>query len=206
MALEFEAPDDCKGPKEMNMKTIAMGIVVAGMATVFSYGTPAVEAPPPDTSQTATPPTPQQDPGAAVKAVQAALSHEKLSSEISVASHASTVVLTGKVASDAEAARVQTVAEKAAGGLHVSSRLEVPEPSTPPVVPAAVQLVRDVEAALRNDPRTADLGISVSIDEQQTIGLHGLVPSSAASATAQNVASRTRGVKKVANHLETPQR
>lgn len=186
------------------MKTIAMG-VLAGLAVLFSAGSPAAEpAAAPQSSQTDAPATPWQDPAVAVNAVKRALAQEKLSSQISVASHASTVVLTGNVASEAEAARVRAVAEKAAGGMRVTSRLEVPENSTPGVVPASVQLVRDVETALRNDPRTADLGVTVSIDEQQTIGLHGLVPTAAASATAQTVASKTRGVKKVSNHLQTP--
>ena len=185
------------------MKTIAIGLVVAGMGALFSSGTLAQEQAP-SPQQTGAPPLSSPDPAVAVKAVKAALANERLSSEISVASHASTVVLTGKVASDAEAARVQSVAEKAAGGIRVTSRLEVPETSSPDAVPASVQLVRDVEAALRSDPRTADLGVSVSIDEQQTIGLHGLVPSTAASSTALSVASKTRGVKKVVNHLQTP--
>jgi osmotically-inducible protein OsmY len=193
--------------QESNMKTIAIGVavgvVVAGMA-VFVPASPAAE--PSATlqpAQTDAPADPLNDPATAVSAVKRALANERLSSEISVSSHASTVVLTGKVASEAESARVQSVAQKAAGGLRVSARLEVPE-TTSTAVPASAQLVRDVEAALRNDPRTADLGVTVSIDEQQTIGLHGLVPSSTASATAQSVASKTRGVKKVSNHLQTP--
>jgi len=190
------------------MKTIAIGVavgvVVAGMA-VFSPGSAAAE--PSATLQPAqsdAPADPLNDPATAVSAVKRALANERLSSEISVSSHASTVVLTGKVASEAESARVQSVAQKAAGGLRVSARLEVPETSSTAALPASAQLVRDVEAALRNDPRTADLGVTVSIDEQQTIGLHGLVPSSTASTTAQSVASKTRGVKKVSNHLQTP--
>ena len=185
------------------MKTLTV-VVVAGMALLSSGGPAAAQTAIPQPTQTDAPITSSPDPEAAVMAVKRALSNEKLSSEISVSSHATTVVLTGKVASEAEAARVQSVAQKAAGGLRVSSRLEVPESSATDAVPASTQLVRDVEAALRNDPRTADLGVTVSIDEQQTIGLHGLVPSATASTTAQSVATKTRGVKKVSNHLQTP--
>jgi osmotically-inducible protein OsmY len=191
---------------EIDMKTIVTSVVVAGLAALFvSPGEAAQQAEDIRTSQPAPTATSSEDPAAAVKAVQLALSQAGLASkDVSVASHASTVILTGSVSSEEQAAKIRAVAEKAAAGTRVSSRLEVPEAADDAPLSPSVQLVRDVEAALKKDPRTANLGISVSIDEQQTIGLHGLVPSNANSAAAQTVATQTAGVKKVRNYLVTP--
>jgi len=189
------------------MKMILIGVVAAGTLALFAPASRAAQQAEDVRSSQPVPATAAaEDPEVAVKAVQLALSQAGLASkDITVASHASTVIVTGSVASEEEAAKVRTVAEKAAAGTRVSSRLEVPEPAANAAPPAAVQLVRDVEAALKKDPRTANLGVSVSIDEQQTIGLHGLVPSSASSSAAQNVATQTKGVKKVRNYLQTPE-
>ena len=147
----------------------------------------------------------QLDPEVAVVAVKRALSdlREPSAKTINVSTHASTVVLTGEASSGAEAARIVSAAERAAGGVRVMSQLEV-DSSTDAATPAAsTQLVRDVESALRRDPRTADLDVSVSIDGQQTISLHGLVPSRESRAAAQAVAQQTRGVNRIDNRLVT---
>jgi len=126
------------------------------------------------------------------------------SKDISVTTHASTVVLSGKVASEPEAARALTVAEKAAAGTRVTSNLEVEPPAQGKADAASTQLVRDVESALRKDARTANLPITVSIDKQTGLLLQGLVPAREDRAAAQAVALQVKGVTKVDNRLQTP--
>jgi len=126
------------------------------------------------------------------------------SKNISVTTHASTVVLSGKVATEPEAARALTVAEKAAAGTRVTSNLEVQPPAEGTADAASTQLVRNVEAALRKDARTANLPITVSVDKQTGILLQGLVPAREDRAAAQTVASQVKGVTKVDNRLQTP--
>jgi len=72
----------------------------------------------------------QKDPEAVAAAVTQALRGTKEidSKNISVTTHAGTVVLSGSVATEPEAARALSVAEKAAPGVRVSSSLQV-EPS-----------------------------------------------------------------------------
>jgi osmotically-inducible protein OsmY len=150
----------------------------------------------------------QKDPQAAATAVTRALkgTGEINAGKISVTTHAGTVVLSGTVATEAESSRALTVAEQAAAGVRVSSSIKVEPPAAGTAAPASVQLVREVEAALRADPRTANLGVTVSINEQKDIGLHGLVPSGQDRMNAQIVASRVKGVTRVDNRLATPGR
>jgi osmotically-inducible protein OsmY len=123
-------------------------------------------------------------------------------SDVSVSVHADTLVLSGELATEEEIARTLATAEKAADGARVSSHLKV-RPGTQPLQPS-VSLVREVEKALRQDQRTANLGVSVSIDDSQVIGLHGLVPSPANRHAAEEVAARVTGVKRVRSHLVVP--
>lgn len=147
----------------------------------------------------------QPDPEVAMVAVKRALSdlREPSAKNVNVSTHASTLVLTGEASSDAEAARIVSAAEHAAGGVRVMSQLEVDASADAAAPAASTQLVRDVESALRRDPRTADLDVSVSIDSQQTVSLHGLVPSRESRAAAQAVAQQTRGVVRIDNRLVT---
>lgn len=145
----------------------------------------------------------QKDPQAVAADVTKALraTREINSKDISVTTHAGTIVLSGSVATEPEAARAITVAEKAAAGVRVSSSVKV-EPQAPTAPDSAsVQLVRDVEAALHTDPRTTNLMITVGVDAQKIIQLQGLVPSRQDRAAAQTVASQVKGVTKVDNRL-----
>lgn len=146
---------------------------------------------------------PEKDPAAAAAAVTRALreSREINASKISVATHASVVLLSGSVADEAAAARAKSIAEKAADGLEVSSSIEVATPSATKAGSVSAQVVSDVQAALRRDTRTSKLQVAVSIDEDQTIELSGLVPSAADRTAAQNVAAQVKGVKRVQNGL-----
>lgn len=207
--------------KAISLGTMAFGLgfgaAVALMPVSAPQARPVVVAqtqapsvrtlvPPTSEPRTANIPTnPLADPDLAASAVRRAIAgmREPSAKNVSVATHASTVVLTGTASSDAEASRIVSTAETAAGGVRVLSQLEV-EPSTDAAEPAAsTQLVRDVESALRRDPRTASLDVSVSIDAQQTIGLHGLVPSRESREAAQAVAQQTRGVNRIDNRLVT---
>jgi osmotically-inducible protein OsmY len=118
-----------------------------------------------------------------------------------VSTHADTIVLTGQVDSQLQAARALEVAGQAAAGVRVSSQIEVRAAAPEPQLTSRV---REVEQALRADPRTAGLGVSVSIDDAQVIGLHGLVASAESRRVAEQVASRVPGVKRVHSHLVVP--
>ncbi len=118
-----------------------------------------------------------------------------------VSTHADTIVLTGQVDSEREVSRAVAVAERAAAGVRVSSQLEVRPAGDAAQVTSRV---REVEQALRADPRTAELGISVSIDDAQVIGLHGLVSSPENRRLAEEVAGRVPGVQRVRSHLVVP--
>jgi osmotically-inducible protein OsmY len=77
---------------------------------------------------------------------------------------------------------------------------ESAKPVAGPVSDAA-QLVRSVESALRNDTRTAQLGIQVRVDEQDQIGLHGSVPTTESRNAVIDVAAKVAGAARVKNHL-----
>ncbi len=125
-------------------------------------------------------------------------------SGITVTTHASTILLNGKVATEAEGARAESVAQAAAGKVRVSSQIEVTAAAASPAQQASLSLVKSVEDALKRDMATANLGVTVSIDEQQTIGLHGLVPSREARSAVERVASRVQGVRKIDSRLVVP--
>jgi osmotically-inducible protein OsmY len=123
--------------------------------------------------------------------------------DVIVSTHADTIVLTGKIDSETQAARAMAIAETAAGGVRVSSQLQVPDVPKGPEQ-QAVTLVQQVQKALRDDQRTSNLGVSVSIDDSQVIGLHGLVPSAENRRIAEDVAGRVGGVKRIRSHLIVP--
>lgn len=153
----------------------------------------------------------QVDVDSAAKQVSAALrSAENLpANDISVTTHAHTVVLTGVVDNEAQRDAALAVAEKAAAGVRISANLEVrPLQDRPPQEQAAIaqasQLVREVEAALKADARTANLGVTVSAATADVVVLQGLVPSREHRTTVQIVVSKVSGVKQVENRLLVP--
>ncbi|MDQ2641748.1 MAG: BON domain-containing protein [Pseudomonadota bacterium] len=147
-------------------------------------------------------PAAPKDPLLAAEQVKSALRGAAgVPGSVVVSTHADTVVLTGLVDSELEVSRAMSVAELAAGGMRVSSQLEVRPGGQAAQVTSRV---REVEKALREDPRTAELGISVSIDEAQVIGLHGLVASAEKRRIAEQVAGSVPGVKRVSSHLVIP--
>lgn len=150
----------------------------------------------------------KKDPARAVADIQRALRDEKEvpAGRISVAVHADTVVLSGEVDSESQAARAMSLAQQHAGDVRVSSHVEVRPKTTgaSEAEAAASALVREVESALKQDRRTASLGVAVSVDEQQVIGLHGLVPSRESRAAAEEVAAGVDGVRRVSSHLVVP--
>jgi len=151
---------------------------------------------------------PDRDPETAAAAVTKALreSRELNASKISVATHASIVVLSGSVTDEAQAARANSIAERAADGVRVSSNIQVDQPVATLAPSSSAQVVRDVETALRQDARTAKLQVTVGIDDQQTVQLGGLVPSAADRAAAEAVAARVKGVRRVENGLIASER
>lgn len=126
--------------------------------------------------------------------------------KVTVARHASSLVLSGEVDSQVERAQIEKVAGEAAKGVRITSHIEVRETATEGSTPAApaVETTRHIEQALRSDPRTANLGVAVSMDEERVIGLHGLVPTAANRWEAELVARGAAGSFRVRNHLQLP--
>jgi osmotically-inducible protein OsmY len=152
------------------------------------------------------------DPEVAAASVSKALKEAKgvPARGITVATHASTIVLTGEVDTEAQRVAALAAAEKAAGGVRISSRLEVKpledrSPKEQLAAQQSAQLVRDVEAALKADARTAHFGIVVSSADANSIVLLGLVPTRENRTTVQSVASRVKGVGRIDNRVLTPE-
>lgn len=129
--------------------------------------------------------------------------------DISVTTHAATVVLSGEVNSEAERVAAQAAAEKAAGSTRISSNIQVRAPEDRPLkdqlaAQQSVQIVHDVEAALQADTRTANLGIAVTTPDAKVVVLQGLVPGREQRAAAQTVAASVKGVVRVDNRLLLP--
>lgn len=123
---------------------------------------------------------------------------------VTVSTHADTVVLSGEVGSEVDVARAVAVAEAASGGVRVSNQMAVHPDAQPAARQQAMQLVRNVEQALRLDERTENLGVAVSVDDAQVIGLHGLVPNRESRAAAEEVAARAAGATRLRSHLVVP--
>jgi osmotically-inducible protein OsmY len=179
--------------------------VVSALQTAAAQelaGDPAAQ-----TVVTAAPP----DPDVAAASVRKALKEAKgvPARGLTVATHASAIVLTGEVDTEAQRVAALAVAEKAAGGVRITTDVKVkpPEERSPKEQLAAqqsAQLVREVEAALKADARTAHLGIIVSSADNNSVALHGLVPTRENRTVVQNVASRVKGVTRIDNRVQTP--
>jgi osmotically-inducible protein OsmY len=143
------------------------------------------------------------DPKIAAEKVKEALRESDVpTSDIVVSTHAETVLVTGKADSKADAARALSTAEAAAGDVRVAGGIEVRE--APAGSQQATDRMRTIEAALKQDDQTAQLGILLSVDANQVIGLHGLVPSPQSRAAAEKVAKRAAGTQPVRNYLKVP--
>jgi len=129
-----------------------------------------------------------------------------VSDEVKVARHASSLVLSGEVDSEVARAEAEKVAGAAAEGVRVTSHVTVREDAgtAATATPPAVETTRQIEQALRADPRTANLGVTVSMDEQRVIGLHGLVPTQSNRWEAELVARAAAGKLALRNHLQVP--
>jgi osmotically-inducible protein OsmY len=175
----------------------------AGAAAPAPSPSDALNAPPGATVEPQPAMVEVRDPEVVAQAVRNALRSAagRQAAGISVSTHAETIVLMGEVGSEAEVASAVAVAQAAAGNWRVSHQLTLKPGNRQVIEQESAQLVRDVEAALRQDRRTADIGIAVSVDDQQVIGLHGLVASRESRRVAEDVAARVKGVKQVVNRL-----
>lgn len=151
-------------------------------------------------------PAPAKNPEAAVRDIQAALKAEPdlHADAVSVAVHAETVIISGEVADQAVVAKVMEVAQAHAGGVRVSSHLETRPERETVTTSAGNQLVAEVQKALQRDGRTANLGVTVGVDEKQVISLHGLVPTRESRQAAEEVAGKVTGVTRVDSRLMVP--
>lgn len=148
-----------------------------------------------------------RDVAAAVQDITAAIraDDDVPAGAVTVAVHADTVVLSGTVGTAAQAARALSIAQQHADGVRVTSHVEVREEAEASVISAqALALVHEVERALKQDRRTTSLGVAVSIDDDQVVSLHGLVPSRESRAAAEEVTARVSGVKRVSSRLVVP--
>jgi len=184
------------------MKRILLCCIPALLAAAL----PVLTAEPPATDPpAAVAPQPEPDVKAvALKVEQALKATAGLPSDITVTTHASTILLNGKVATEAEGARAESVAQGVAGKVRVTNQIEITSAAASPADQAALSLVKNVEDALKRDMATANLGVTVSIDDHQTIGLHGLVPSREARIAVERVTSRVQGVRKIDSRLVVP--
>lgn len=145
-----------------------------------------------------------QDPDLAAEMVRQALRTTAGIPDVVVSTHAQTLVLSGEAGSEVDAARAVAAAEAASGGVRVSNQIAIRPGTDPAARQQAMQLVRNVEQALRLDARTGNLGVAVSVDEAQVIGLHGLVPDRESRAAAEEVAGRAAGATRLRSHLVVP--
>lgn len=180
----------------------ACGLLIGRFASAQTSDAVLPAAPGKD--EQAAPAQPAKDAATAVQDITAALraEHGLPADAISVAVHAETVVLSGKVGDAEQAARALSIAREQSGGVRVSSHVEVREEAqASPLSTQALALVHEVERALKQDRRTTSLGVAVSIDDDQVVSLHGLVPSRDSRAAAEEVAARVSGVKSVSSRL-----
>jgi hypothetical protein len=98
-----------------------------------------------------------------------------------------------------EAIKAREAQEKDRAKQDAVAEEDSPLPSGP--VLEAAQLVRRIETALRNDTRTARLGIDVRAEESNLIGLHGSVPSVESRTAVIDLAAKVAGAARIRNHL-----
>jgi osmotically-inducible protein OsmY len=195
-------------PINLSKPVVCAAMLAAMLASAHLFAqAPAPGREPANTAGSAQPAGVEvRDPEAVAEAVKAALRADggPEAAGVVVSTHAETIILTGEVGSDAEVANVVSIAEATAGTLRVAPQLTLNPGRRQVADQQAVLLVRSVEEALRQDQRTADLGVAVSIDERQVVGLHGLVPTREGRTAAGQVAARVKGVREVSNRLVVP--
>jgi osmotically-inducible protein OsmY len=98
-----------------------------------------------------------------------------------------------------EAIKAREAQEKDRAKQDAVAEEDSPLPSGPVLENA--ELVRRVEAALRNDARTAKLGVEVRVEESNLIGLHGSVPSIDSRTAVMDLAAKVAGAARLKNHL-----
>lgn len=192
----------------MNRVSLCIAVALAGAPTLVMAQelAPDVERP---QSAVMTPAEP--DPALAAARITAALKTAKgvPQTGITVATHAGTVTLSGEVNSNEEMVAVRSVAEKAAEGVRIFSSISVKPMEDRPikdqqVAQQSAQLVSDVEAALKADSRTANLGIAVTTSDAKVVVLQGLVPTAENRSVVQTVAAKVKGVARVDNRVQVP--
>lgn len=65
----------------------------------------------------------------------------------------------------------------------------------------SARILRNVDAALRADARTAKLGLRLSMDNSGTIAMHGEVPSKQNRAAAESIAAKVAGPGRIQNRI-----
>ncbi len=183
-------------------------LVGAALATTIQAQELAADKLPP---AAAAMPAAKPDPVAAAARVTKALQTDQdvPAGEITVFTHAGTVVMTGGVNTESQKVAAGKVAEKAAEGARISNNIEVRPMADRPVKDqqAAQQsalVVRDVESALHADTRTSNLGIAVTSADGRTVVLQGLVPTHADRTIVQSVAGKVKGVTQIDNRVTVP--
>jgi osmotically-inducible protein OsmY len=185
--------------------------LILGTAVVTASVARAQEPPdsPPPASAVMTPAKP--DPVAVAAKVNKALQNDRSlpAGDITVSTHAATVLVSGEVDTEEQKSTVTHVAEKAAEGVHVSNNVEVRKLQDLPMkdqlaAQQSVAVVRDVNAALHADARTASLGITASSEDGRTVVLQGLVPTRADRSLVQSVAGKVKGVTRIDNRVAVP--
>lgn len=65
----------------------------------------------------------------------------------------------------------------------------------------SARIFRSVDEALRTDPRTAKLGVRLTMGNNGTIAMHGDVPSKQSRAAAEAIATKAAGPGRIENHI-----
>ncbi len=153
----------------------------------------------------------EPDPEATAEKVTQALkeSKEVPATDITVSTHAGTIILTGEVNTEGQRTAAKSVAEMAAAGSRVSSNIEVRPPEDRPLetrqlAQHSAQVVGEVEAALQADARTRNLGVAVTSTDGHSVVLQGLVATPAIRAAVESVAAKVKGVMRIDNRLQLP--
>ena len=108
-----------------------------------------------------------------------------------------------KAAASAKAAARSDAIKDAGGVTEIPATVAAGEVDDQTVQAQAesARILRNVDAALRADARTAKLGLRLSMDNSGTIALHGEVPSKQNRATAESIAAKVAGPGRILNRI-----
>lgn len=108
-----------------------------------------------------------------------------------------------KAAASAKAAAKSDAIKDAGGITEIPATVAVGDvdDKTAQAQAESARVLRSVDAALRADPRTAELGLRLTMDNNGAIAMRGDVPSKQSRAAAESIATKTAGPNRVENRI-----